>query len=299
MPLDSREFIGMEGSRLPAEHCDDAFKDSLQEWALREPSAAMVFAKQLPPAVRAFAIRAVLEVLGKYPLIALREGQELLREEPEHADDYGTVLIGSLCRAGEFASALELARSPHADSSREEWMTTIVGSWTRSQPDSAPDLATAFLNQGVRGRAFQSLLEGWAVSAPNTLAEFAFQLPAGPERAAAFHLALESWTRKEPLGAAEWIGLRLGKAPEFDAALATLLTHADGVFCPPETAVEWAGAINDPSLRLSALTSVVKTWAANDGPAALRYIQNGAPVDSTEHETLLAAIEARSSVMDE
>jgi hypothetical protein len=275
-----------------------ALKDSLQEWALREPIQALAFAKKSLPATRAFAVRAVLEVLGRFPAIAVAEGTQLFREEPDRADEYGTVLIGSLCRAGEFTSAFGLASTPGTESSREEWMAIVIGSCARNQPDTAGELATVLESQGVHGRLFQTLIDGWAASAPGTLADYALRLPAGDERTAALRLSVESWIRREPTGAAEWIASQLKDAPEFDYALATLLTKTDSVFCPTQTAFEWAGGINDPALRLNVRTNIIKTWASHDSASAKNYIQNGAALDPKERASLLAAT-ARPADSDE
>jgi|GEM_PF-3572757 len=275
---------------LTGDDQNDALRTALQSWAAEDPENALVFARSLQTSFRPSAISTVLEALGNHPDLALRAGRQLLSEEPTMADEYGTALIGALARAQQFTTALALVNSTSVDSSRTEWTATIIGTWARLQPSAAPQLATVMSRPGVPDQVFQSFVEGWAASAPSALAEFALTLPSGEARRNVFSTALESWVTQDPNVAAQWIGSRLKQAPEFDQALATLLTRTDRVFCPTETALDWSNSIADGDLRLSTRASIIKAWAEHDRAAALKYIQTAQTVRPEERGPLVAAL---------
>lgn len=239
---------------------------------------------------RSAAIVRALEHLGQFPADALTAGKQLLSEEPQHAAEFGTVLMGALVRAGEFPAALELASTAGPAENRSEWMSLVLDSWVRHEPNMGPELAGSLIKQGISGPVFDAFARGWADSAPDKLADFAAQLPPGPSRASAFNAAWERWVERDPMTAAQWMAVRLKDAPEFEPALATLLARTDDLFTSTETAVQWAEAIDDPALRLSATTHVLQRWARRDRAAAVNYVRTAPKLDPSEREKLLAAL---------
>lgn len=208
---------------------------------------------------------------------------------PVAADEPLTLRLGELLRAHHFADALALAETIPASSpeSRQEWFATIFAAWARAVPAEAPALAEILARHTPDAPVFQSFALAWAESAPAALADHALTLPAGKERDFALRTALTRWTLLSPAESADWIA-RLTDPIEFDQAAALLVERTDSIHRPTATALTWAENLADPTLRLRALTHVLREWAERDPVAARRFAESS-PTLSPDHRSALLA----------
>jgi len=275
---------------LPMETREDAATNAIREWAMREPERALVFARSLRTPDRSAAIQTVLETLGDHPALALKAGREILLAEPEEAEVFGSTLINALTSAKEFTTALELAKSSGIENSRIDWTSTIVGEWVRSQPEMVPQLAAIIARPGTPEQVIQSFRDAWASAAPASAAESALALPPGEVRQGVVARAVSEWISQEPKAAAEWIDQNLKSGPEFDQALAALLTQTPRDFYSPQAALERTTSISDPQLRADTRATLMRSWAETDRQAALNYLQLAKEVGPEERGQLFVAL---------
>lgn len=275
---------------LPGELQEDKLINAIRDWAVKEPERALVFAKSLHNSARGPAIQTVLETLGTHPDLALRAGRQMIVEEPDQADVWGAILIGALTSAQEFTTALEMAQSPGAENSRTDWTASIIGQWIRSQPEMVPQLAALVARPGTPEVVIQAFRDGWASATPASAAEFALTLPAGETRQNVVARAVLEWIDREPKAAAEWIEQKLPPGPEYDHALAALLTQTPREFYSPQVALDRSAAISDSQLRTDTRVTLMRTWAETDRQAALNYLQLAKGVTLEERGQLFAAL---------
>lgn len=275
---------------LPGEAREEALINLVREWAARDPEHAFVWAKTLRQPEHTSVIETILDTLGDKPGLALRLGRELLRQELDQSADYGSILIAALNREENFTAALEFANSSGAETNRTGWTATVVEAWARAQPTAAPHIAAVVSKPGVPDEVLNAFVAGWANSAPASAAGFAMTLPLGETRQTAVSEALGIWISQEPKSAADWIDKQLDGSPEFDQALATLLTQADETLYTPKSALERVNTISDPTLRADTRATLMQRWADSDRQAALNYLQLAPDVKPEERMQLFAAL---------
>lgn len=283
---------------LPGDRQEDTLINAIREWATKDPERAFVFAKSLHTSARGPVIQTVLETLGTHPDLALRAGRQMILEEPDQVDVLGSILISALTSAKEFTTALEFAQSPGAEGSQTDWTAAIIGQWVRSQPEMVPQLAAIVARPGTPELVIQAFREAWASAAPASAAEYALSLPAGETRQAVVARAVSEWINREPKAAAEWIDQKLKNGPEYDQALAALLTQTPREFYSPQTALDRTATISDPLLRTDTRVTLIRSWAEMDRQAALNYLQLARGVSPAERGQLFATLTQPPAPLD-
>lgn len=114
-------------------------------------------------------------------------------------------------------------------------------------------------------------------------------LPPGAKHDAAFIAAIEPWILNDPAAASGWI-IRITDAHDFDLAAALLVLHTDQLHRTTAVALTWAEGLADPTLRLGALTHVLREWAQQDRDDALRYVDTTPALSSDDRTALRAAL---------
>lgn len=85
--------------------------------------------------------------------------------------------------------------------------------------------------------------------------------------------------------------------PEFDKAIAQLVTATNSVKRSPEVAISWVAGITDPELRRGSLRHVMHEWTKTDSTAAWRCFDDLFWFTESDRESLRKEIEAMDSVV--
>jgi hypothetical protein len=261
-------------------------RSAINKWSRRDPAATLDWILASSEGMRGVALSALAGSLATDPAAALAFGQLLFRQQPALADEFGSMLIGELLRAGRFEIALQLAVADPADS-RTGWVTRVAVEWAGQDADFARDAATALRTQGITGGIFAGVAQGWAQSAPAQLADYALTLPAGPDREVALRYGIDQLTLRDPASAATRIE-QLNDPGDRDPALASYLAHTDPLNRPTSAALAHALNISNPALRADALTRVLREWRATDLVGALTYIETAPALAAGERQQLLS-----------
>jgi hypothetical protein len=273
--------LGESGERLRERFRDAALKG----WAAVAPEKAAAWAMALPPGDRRPAIVAVFSGAIEQPVEAARLGQQLCRQWPAEAGDYGQLLISALTGAGAYEVAARFAwddTSEHGPA----WLNAAYYQWAMRQPEAALKAFGAITDPVTRNHAFLGLTAGWAEANPAALANYAVKLPAGSERADALGQMLSQWATRDPLTASEWMLKNLNPSTDLDGGVAAVASLPSLVSQRPEIAIGWAESIADPSLRASTLTIVARLWSERDPAGARRYLASAPSLSAEEREAL-------------
>ena len=274
---------------LPASPARDAAQfAALRGWASVAPDAAANWSLRRPLGERGADIGAVLEATARDPAVALRLAVRLVRDDPELAHDHGCSLVFALAHRGDFTEAAAFAMQGFSDH-REAWLATAFSVWTEHQPQTAVAAALALPNAADRDAATQAVLIRWAALDPHSLADFARNLPSEDTRRSALGSALSEWANQDLAAASVWLN-QLEPSPDFDAGVAAVATREPLVTYRPDTAVNWAESIFDPTLRVQTLTRIVNEWARVDRVAAQHYAETSRAVGASDRQSLLAGL---------
>jgi hypothetical protein len=121
----------------------------------------------------------------------------------------------------------------------------------------------------------------FAAEEPHGALSFAESLPPGPWRIPALVESLEILANAGDAGAALRSLHTIIPSAERDAA--TISIASAWAKCSPSDAMEWSAALNDETLRASAMEGVISTWADSDPAGALSWINTAANVADTDY----------------
>jgi hypothetical protein len=274
---------------LPASPArDEAQFAALRGWASVASDAAANWSLQRPLGERGADIDAVLEATARDPAVALRLAARLVRDDPELAHDHGCSLVYALAHRGDFADAAAFAAQGSSEH-REAWLATAYSVWTEHQPQTAVAAALTLSNTTDREAATQAVVTRWATLDPHGLADFARGLPSEDARRTALGSALSEWANQDLAAASVWLN-QLEPHPDFDAGVAAVATREPLVTYRPDTAVNWAESIFDPTIRIQTLTRIVNEWARVDRVAARHYVETSRAVGVGDRQSLLASL---------
>jgi hypothetical protein len=255
-------------------------------WAEEEPSAAFAYVQSEAPAPSEADLEAVLLGAASHPDVALPIGLALLASQPDHAGDFGAVLLGAFVRAGQFSAAIAFANAA-SDDLRDEWLATTFKSWSQQQPEQAAQALATVTDPALYEQLFQSLTAGWASANPSELASYALTLPPGDDRSYALGQVFDQWSLQDPAGLATWLFNHQTTLQEFDSAVAAIIQRTDQANRDTLTALQWAESINDPELRFGSVNRVVKEWAVSAPSDALNYVNNAPWLDQQQRIEML------------
>lgn len=265
-------------------------------WAKRDPSAAVAQARALPEADRINAVAAVLTGAAHDPATAVRLAEQLCRDDPVRARDYGYAVIAALAQVGEYRTAVHFAVSTGGtvageSEDRLKWIQSAFSHWARHEPEYAALATLGLTDAGSRYEALLAVVADWVRIDPEGLTEFVRELPAGTDRTNTLGEALRLWVRNNPKAASAWID-RLAPSPELDAGVTALATLPQLIALRPAVALSWAESIDNPGQRSNALTAILRQWGAADPAAARRYVEQSADLRPADRTILLASLTA-------
>ena len=261
----------------------------LNGWAANDPTGAANWAVALPVADRRAALVAVFSGAVEKPEAAALLGENLCRQWPGEAGDYGQLMISALAESGAYANAARFALSG-GDENRPAWLNAAYYQWAMRQPEQALKAFGAITDPAVRSTTFLGLTAGWAEANPAAVASYALHLPAGSDRAEALSQMLSQWATRDPLTASEWMLKNLNPSADLDGGVAAVASLPSLISQRPEIAIGWAESIADPKVRSQTLTTVAQLWSQRDGAAARRYIETNTSLAAAERTALLKGL---------
>ncbi len=264
---------------------------ALRGWARVAPADAARWALTVrDPGAHEAALKALfVGAVAGNPATAVELARTLSAQDAGDALSYGDHVIDALCDAGLFQTAAGMAASSGDASQRSSWLGGAYSRWAEQQPQAAAQAAQDLTDPALRDCALHGVIGGWSRADPAAATQFVLQLPDAPENSSLLSQALERWTKVDLKSASDWINNR-DPSEALDAGVAAVATRD---YLAPDVAVGWAESVVDPTLRSETLTSVLRTWATNDLPAAQRYFastQNLLPDDRKEIAALLATL---------
>jgi hypothetical protein len=270
-----------------------ALSKLLAQWAAHDPGAALGWARSQAADLRQAAILAVLRDMP--PEAAQRLGAIIIGQEPDHAGDYALAVVQGLSNQKQFAAAIRFANSIPSDA-RPDWMAAIFRTWGTSDPQAALQ-TLAGIDPASHDDIFRALVDGWSTGDPAQLAAYALSMPPGQDRTYALATAADRWSLQDPAAMSAWLA-QAPPSPEFDPAIADLLTRSDSVNRPPALAMSWAASITDPSLRFSTAEHIAREWKQSDPTALRAYANSAAWLTPDQRAGLLQIIDAPVPALD-
>jgi len=266
----------------------------LYAWARSDPGAAAAQARALPEVDRVNAVTAVLTGAVHSPATAVRLTEQLCRDDPARAREYGYAVIAALAQVGEYRTAVRFAESARGvatgeNEDRLKWIQSAFSHWARQEPEYAALATLGLTDAGSRYEALLAVVADWVRIDPEGLTEFVQHLPAGADRTNTLGEALRLWVSNNPKAASAWID-RLEPSPELDAGVTALATLPQLIAVHPEVALSWAESIDNPGQRSNALTAILRQWGAADPVAARRYVEQSADLRPADRTILLASL---------
>ena len=263
-------------------------------WARSDPAAAAAQARSLPEADRLNAVAAVLTGAARDPATAVRLAEQLCRDDPARARDYGYAAIVALAQVGEYRTAVRFAVAAEGTAAGEsedrlKWIQSAFSHWARQEPEYAALATLSLPDAGSRYEALLAVVADWVRIDPDGLTEFVQQLPAGADRTNTLGEALRRWVQNNPKAAADWID-RLDPSPELDAGVTALATLPQLIAVHPEVAISWAESIDHPGQRSNALTAILRQWSNADPVAARSYLEQSTDLLPADRATLLPSL---------
>jgi hypothetical protein len=266
----------------------DLLRDAaLHGWASVAPDEAGDYAVSLPPQDRRAAVAAVFRGTADTPDETTRQALRLCQADPGPAGDYGHAAIEALAEAGAFAEAVKFGQQIGAEKF-PFLMKSAFFQWARSQPREALAGCDQLEDSALRSAARNEVISGWAWAEPKALAEYGLKVESADDRKGALNAALPLWMEREPEVAINWINSH-NSGPEFDAGVAAAANLQSFIVNQPNTAMDLATRVSDPTLRKQTMRTVFRQWALADLPAARSYAANRK--EAAERATLEGEIE--------
>jgi hypothetical protein len=150
---------------------------------------------------------------------------------------------------------------------REESRKSVFSVWAASKPDEARSYVEALADPVGRSVAAQYVGLGLLATSqePAQAADWWLRQTTETDRSSALKQITQRWAEIDLVGTAEWLG-RQGNGPEVDGAKNSFAILA--AQRTPETAIEWASAINDEARRIQAVRSVYRIWRGQNSADA-------------------------------
>ena len=268
---------------------DSLTQASLRGWARLSPTNAAAWAFARPDAnARETALSSVFAgLVAADPNQAVSLGKMLIQQHPDEAISCGSRLIDTLCAAGNFEAAAQLAGGGNKEQ-RSFWEAGAYAKWAEFQPEQAAAAAAALTDPELRNEALHGIVGGWAEADPVALVQFVTKLPPETDRSSILSQALQYWVKHDAEAASQWInGHEAG--PEMDEGVAAVATMES---VKPDVAIGWADSITNPTLRSETLATVIRGWMTADLPAARQYFENTTDLLPEDRQQIAEALTA-------
>jgi hypothetical protein len=279
-------------TRLQGDLRAQAVTALLTQWARTDPEGALD--RACSDASKASEVGAtMLEIARDDPNTARVLVEQLFSRDPEAASAAYPAAIQGMAASGAFESARSLIDgSPGvAGATRELMIELLADQWGRNRPEEAADWVRSISDETIQDKALVALGTAWSGSNPEAASNFAVGLPPGTTRQAVLGQAIARWASTDALGAAEWL-VQFPSTPDFDQAVARLATHPPTVANNADLALDWAGNIFDPGLRLSTVNAVLSELYTRDPAAALARLQDMKLLSDDDRQALAVQLQA-------
>lgn len=285
-----------------------ALKQFFAKWAEIDPEEALLAADQYP---RAQFLDLRDEIVFAWA-----------KKSPEKALDFWATLPNSSSRfalleristdlaARSVGEALSFYAEVQHPMVRDILRDKIACELARSDPEAGLKWITETLHGDARNQALSSMATTLARVDAAQATDFIAALPQNTFRADMECMLVNEWSMYDPCRALEWVDKQASGAqhdqllqisthaiaynlPEFAAAhLAEMAPSMQSEIASivgetlatkdPKAAFAWVETVEDPELRLQALSSAVNAWASADAFGALEYALASEDVDARE-----------------
>jgi len=237
--------------------CDvDELKDMLLSDALSDAKSALALPEEVSQAMLRRLAREDAPWTGDF-LQALPEGSfrgELL----------GTVMVE--WGGNDLPTAIDWAKELSDPALRETALVHLSYRWFETNPEEA--LTYAALHPSEHRQLLTTLVGQWSRRQPEAAAAWAAEFSTDPAIAGVAASAVAAWAQKDDLGAAEFV-LALPDGPlRQEAAISVMSALAQH---DPGTGALWMAAFPAGSNRDYAIENLVYNWAASDPASALAW----------------------------
>lgn len=285
-PLAALEFAR---SKLKGDRRAQALSAILTVWGKNDPAAAWAWvSSNEPTATHHF--DALLEVFGKNsPETAAHYVNELVRSHPEAALELNLSALLGITYTGNFAGAQAFvnANSSLPPELRGNLYNFIAGQWARYAPEAAAAWVMALPAGQQRDQALIGLGDSWAGTDPAGAAKFAETLPSGESRQLALRQAVNNWLQEDPDQARQWV-MDNNHHEDYDQAVEAIATQSNFMFREPDRALRWASTIFDDNVRFHSTGVILAGLYSRDPATTVAYIRSATNLTEEQRNQLLA-----------
>jgi len=165
-------------------------------------------------------------------------------------------------------AAMNWAQGLTEPEQREQALIGVFSVWASKDFDQALTAALEYEAGPIADNVLDAILDKWPAKDVATIQARAASLPEGPVRVKGYGVIASKLAQESATNAANWLaGLPI--SPEKDEAMAKFAIAA--VSKHGAAAMEWAGAIENPARRETALRTALGEWFRNEPVAAYRW----------------------------
>jgi hypothetical protein len=232
----------------------------LARYADLDPETALTYVDTLPDADRT---ASSLTIMNAW---AARDPRAAAAHLEANAGSFGLSEEDAALSAAGIASTWAAQDMPSAvqwvaglsDDMRAAAIPALAGTLAASNPAAATVMVTGLTDSAEQTAAAASVANQWAQAQPRATAAWVSSLTNSQTQSAAAASLITAWMQTDPAAASQWVNALPSSAAR-DAAIASL-TESPAIRNDAESAVAWASAIKDPTLRESILPAAVRRW---------------------------------------
>jgi hypothetical protein len=257
----------------------------LAVWGGVDPSAAWNWVVSFQPDNNAQFI-SLLEVIGRRePRTAMAFAEKFVAEHRELRKDIYAAALAGITQAGAYSLGIDWLEGLELEAeTKAELRNFVVSAWAPYEPQAAMQWVLAQPEQ-QQAAAIDRLSESWSDTDPQAAVNFAANLNSGAKREALLLSAFKKWLSADSAAASSWLAsAQLHK--DFDPLISEFATQPSVNNGQVKAALDWAGKVHDPELRLSTVTSILSAFKQKDPSAASAYLQDIAYLSDAERTQL-------------
>lgn len=264
------EALGYVQETLPLQCRPGVFEGVLTAWAGNDPESALAWFQKsrgsAPAPLRESLLATIFRGLGSRDLPAAVAQLGWVRTENER----GQALRGLLdsVRTDELRqSVLKAGEALEDEEVRRQLRRAVVEQWVQADASAAAAFVESAEPAHERSRLMDSLGLAWLQTEPEKAADWWIAQAPGSQTLIKI---MNVWAHNDPNAAGAWLG-RQPAGPDSDPARMTFARQVSEL--DPESALQWAETISDPTLRESTIDHVFGDWRARDATAAQTFLQ--------------------------
>jgi hypothetical protein len=243
----------------------------LEVWGGLDPNAAWNWVQSFQPENRAQFIH-LLEVIGRSePRTAIGYAEKFVAEHRELRKDIYLAVVTGLTQSGAYGQARDLVERMEIEpDTKTELMNLVLGAWATYEPQAAMQWVMTQPEE-FSSAATSRMGESWADADPQAAVNFAAGLSSGTARDSLLQPSFKKWLATDPAAAASWLA-SVPPHKDLDPLISELATQPGVNNGQVKEALNWAGKVQDPELRLSTVTSILSAFKQKDPSAASAYL---------------------------